>query len=194
MPTASGAVLVAVLSNPPLTDGTRTLSRVSLAAELLGYSQVVVVNLFSLPSHSTGAIDKLGATATGWEAAREPLEQGLMSGFGVLLGYGVTTPTGLARAHFREQVSWVNTRIEAFALPAWQVGDQPRHPSRWQRWTSRQHPELPFPEAVARSLVQVRVEVLDAPTRFGRETRAARHIVEPTGGSKDGAGPCTSAS
>ncbi len=152
---ATAATLVAVLANPPLTDGRRTLGRVALAGELLGFAEAKVANLFSMPSLATGAIDELGATAAGWLAARPSLETALAGADGVLLAYGATAPAGPARTHFREQVEWLQTRINQLALPGWQVGDGPRHPSRWQRWTNREHPEVPFSEAVRRSLVLV---------------------------------------
>jgi hypothetical protein len=155
MAVATAVTLVAVLANPPLTDGQRTLSRVALAGDLLGFAEVKVANLFSMPSHATDAIDGLGATAAGWLAARPSLETALAGADGVLLAYGASSPSGPARTHFREQVEWLRTRIDQLALPGWQVGNGPRHPSRWQRWTNREHPELPFVEAVRCSLVPV---------------------------------------
>ncbi|MCK9921266.1 hypothetical protein MXD61_05015 [Frankia sp. AgPm24] len=129
----------------------------ALAGELLGFAEVKVANLFSMPSHATGDIDELGATAAGWLAARPSLESALTEAAGVLLAYGASSPSGPARTHFREQAAWLRTRLDELALPGWQVGDGPRHPSRWQRWTSREHPDIPFTEAVRRSIVPVRV-------------------------------------
>lgn len=164
MMTTSPGTLVAVLTNPPLTDGRRTLRRVALAAELLGFEDLAVTNLFSVPSHASGAIAELGVSEDGWLKARAPLEACLGTANGVLLAYGATSPTGEARLQFRRQVAWVHDRIRARALPTWQVGDGPRHPSRWQRWTCRAHPEVPFPEALRNSLVPVCV---DASLRLG---------------------------
>jgi hypothetical protein len=152
METTFRRTLVAVLANPPLTDGKRTLRRVDLAAELLGFDDVAIANLFSVPSRATGAIAELGATEGGWLAARGSLDACLRVGKGVLLAYGATSPTGEARLQFRQQVAWLHSRIGTMALPTWQVGDGPRHPSRWQRWTYRAHPDVPFPEALRDSL------------------------------------------
>ena len=66
-------VLVAVLANPPLTTGTRTIRRVELAAELLGFSRAAVANLFALPSRATGEITEFGAGPEGWMSARSQL-------------------------------------------------------------------------------------------------------------------------
>ena len=71
MVNASPQTLVAVLTNPPVTDGKRTLRRVDLAAELLGFDHVTVANLFALPSHATGAITDLGVTEDGSVAGSE---------------------------------------------------------------------------------------------------------------------------
>ena len=155
MGVAGGSTLVAVLTNPPLTDGKRTLNRVALAAELLGFGEFVVANLFALPSQSTAAIGKLGASGKGWVAAREPLEAGLAVAGGVLLAYGATPPSGPARLHFRDQVAWLRERVDVLSRPVWVVGDGPRHPSRWQRWTHRVHPDLSFPDALRLSLAPV---------------------------------------
>jgi hypothetical protein len=171
MATASRRTLVAVLTNPPLTDGTRTLRRVTLATELLGFDDVVVANLFSVPSRATGALAELGTTEDGWLAARASLKAGLDVGRGVLLAYGATLPTGEARVQFRHQVEWLRRQIVARALPAWHVGDGPRHPSRWQRWTYRAHPDVAFPEALRSSLVLVQTDDLRPLNTLRQESR-----------------------
>lgn len=152
---SESGVLVAVLANPPLTTGTRTIRRVELAAQLLGFSRAAVVNLFALPSHATGEIAELGAGPEGWMLARSTLADQIASADALLLAYGATEPTGSARTHFRRQLEWLAERVEARGVAAWCVGDGPRHPSRWQRWTHRAHPGLPFSEALAESLVRV---------------------------------------
>lgn len=159
MGTTDSRTLVAVLSNPPLTDGLRTLRRIDLAAELLGFTQTHVVNLFALPSHATGGIAQLGREEGGWAATRHTLTDDLPKANGVLLAYGCTAPMGEARHHFRRQVAWLLDHSVAAALPSWCVGDGPRHPSRWQRWTSRTHPDLAFPDALRASLTRLALTV-----------------------------------
>jgi hypothetical protein len=139
-----------------------------MAAELLGFEEVAVANLFSVSSHATGAIAELGVTEDGWLTARASLDACLGVGNGVLLAYGVTTPTGEAGVQFRQQVAWLRSRIADVALPTWHVGDGPRHPSRWQRWTYRAHPEVPFPEALRSSFVPVRADSAGLPITFGQ--------------------------
>lgn len=60
-----GGSLLAVLANPPLTAGDRTLRRVEMAAKLLGFAEVQIANLFAVPSHATGEIAVLGAEEIG---------------------------------------------------------------------------------------------------------------------------------
>ena len=155
MADAPPKTLLAVLTNPPLTDGRRTLQRVELAVALLGFDCVVVGNLFAVPSHATGDINALGLSPEGWATARAHLDNHLAACDGALLAFGVSAPSGEAREHFRSQVRWLLERTVAAGLPTWQVGDGPRHPSRWQRWTSRTHPDLAVPEALRTSLVRV---------------------------------------
>ena len=155
MSDARPRTLLAVLSNPPLTDGRRTLQRVELAVSLLGFDRVLVGNLFAVPSHATGAISALGLGPEGWETARAHLDDHLAACDGALLAFGVSAPSGEARERFRSQVRWLHDRTVAVGLPTWQVGDGPRHPSRGQRWTSRAHPDLAFPDALRTSLVRV---------------------------------------
>ena len=155
MASARPRTLLAVLSNPPLTDGRRTLQRVELAVALLGFDRVVVGNLFAFPSHATGAISALGLGPEGWATARAHLDDHLAACGGALVALGFCAPSGYPRYRSRRLVGWRHDRTLAVGLPTWQVGDGPRHPSRWQRWTSRAHPDLAFPDALRTSLVRV---------------------------------------
>lgn len=151
----SGSDLLLVIgSNPPSqTSGTRTLNRVELAREVLGFERARLVNLFALPSYRSGGLTELGGRAEGWAAARPEIERGLAEADAVLLAYGATEPSGPARIHFREQVAWLNEQVEQHALPTRWVGGAPRHPSRWQRYTWRTCPDLAFSDALAVALV-----------------------------------------
>lgn len=141
-------------SNPPSqTSGARTLARVEMAREVLGFESVRLANLFALPSYRSGGLSELGSTPEGWLEARTEMEQALGEASAVLLAYGVGEPTGPARAHFREQVAWLNAQIAEQDLPTWWVGGAPRHPSRWQRYTWRAFEGTPFPEALRKTLL-----------------------------------------
>ncbi|WP_154654111.1 DUF1643 domain-containing protein [Acidipropionibacterium thoenii] len=148
-------VLLTIGSNPPLgTSGQRTMGRIALAAEVLGYSEVRLANLFALPTYRTGDLSTVGATADGWLQARPLLQEGLTSAGAVLLAHGKQAPSGSARQHFRDQVAWMDEQIALAGLPVWWVGGEARHPSRWQRHTHRTYPSLTFEEALPLVLEQ----------------------------------------
>lgn len=161
--------LLVILANPPLTDGTRTLRRVEMAADILGFNKMPIANLFALPSRATGEIAVLGADEHGWLMARELLESSLKIADGILLAYGCSAPLGIARLHFRRQVEWLHGLLEENPLPSWHVGNGPRHPSRWQRWTHRAHPGVPFADALRDSLVPVCTSPRRCSIRFSQE-------------------------
>ena len=156
--------LLCILANPPIGDGARTRARVELAREVLAYETAIVGNLFAMPSRSVTDISKLGATPDGWNAARAELETQLAKCDGVLLAYGASQPTGQARGHHRSQLQWLRDRLAATTVPLYWVGDGPRHPSRWQRWTARVHPKREFRAALAESLVIIP----NMPSRYGK--------------------------
>tara|TARA_R110001606_G_scaffold232345_1_gene379884 strand:- start:10 stop:504 length:495 start_codon:yes stop_codon:yes gene_type:complete len=147
--------LLVVLSNPPTTSGVRTLQRVELARETLGYSAVQIANLFSIPTYRTGDISSVGAVAGGWLAARAGLSAALSKADAVVLAYGCQEPSGEARLHFRDQLSWLEAEIEDQGVRTWMLEGRPRHPSRWHRHTHVVYPDLPFAEALVRVLLPV---------------------------------------
>lgn len=145
--------LIAVLSNPPLdTSGSRTRARVDQARLALEFDRASIVNLFPLPTYRTGAIAAVGAEAEPWLSARPALLVGLQSADAVILGYGLDEPVGAARVWHRAQVSWLNAELIALGTPTYVVGEGPRHPSRWHRYTSRRYPGQPFEDALLKSL------------------------------------------
>lgn len=170
--------LLAVLANPPTSGGARTLSRVEQAALVLGYGDFEVANLFSVPSKATGEIERLGVNGAAWLAARADIELRLSTADAVLLAYGIRPPMGPAGAHFHAQVDWLNNRLTEVQLPAWWVGDGPRHPSRWQRWTHRAHPDLSFPDALERGLVSAVLKPQGPPARL--EPRRGQELPRAT--------------
>lgn len=145
-------LLLAVCSTPPLTSGTRTLNRLSMAQGILGFGRLEIANIFAVPTQSSGQIAALGKESSTWLKSRHHLEAGLSRANGVMLAYGTTPPSGPARLHWRSQVEWLHGLVEDLDFPVWTVSDEPRHPSRWQRHTSRTYPELPFEEALAVAL------------------------------------------
>jgi len=146
--------LLVVLSNPPTTSGVRTLQRVQVAKETLGFSSVSVANVFAISTHRTSGIAAVGAVPDGWIEARAALSQALAVADAVILAYGVQEPSGGARLHFRDQVAWLQAEIDARHLPTWMIDGKPRHPSRWHRHTHALHPSLTFAEALPAVLLK----------------------------------------
>lgn len=151
--TAARGELLCVLANPPAGSGERTLARLEQARALLGFETVRVGNLFAFPSADVTDITELGATPGAWMEARKQLAPAVASCDGVLLAYGLSEPTGPAR-HHREQVRWLTERLVEAECRAFQLGDGPRHPSRWQRWTARHYGGLTFAAALQASLTK----------------------------------------
>lgn len=147
-------MLVAILASPPLTSGLRSRSRVDLAARLLGFDTAAIANLIAEPTSDVGDLARVGATAAPWRDSRRLVRGTLLDASAVILGWGTTEPLGAARLHHRDQVSWLLSEIAGRRLETWTVGGTPRHPSRWQRYTWRTHPELPFENALKASLTR----------------------------------------
>jgi len=148
--------LLAVLSNPPTTAGTRTRNRVELARQMTGHSSVIIENLFGIATYRTNGISDAGVDQHGWVLARNRLELEIAQADGILLAYGSAEPSGPARQHHRDQVTWLAAQIEQRDLPVWMVADQPKHPSRWHRHTFASHPGVPFREALSVELRRTR--------------------------------------
>ena len=148
----STARAVFVLAAPPLTSGARTVNRVRLAQSILGFQDVETVNLFPEPTLDVLHISKIGCDEELWLSGRASILAGLESATDVVLAYGVSEPTGAARAHHRHQVGWLGAEIARLQPRVWTVGDATRHPSRWQRYTNIAFPSLPFREALSQSL------------------------------------------
>lgn len=151
----TGGGLQAVLFNPPTGDGSRTLARVRLAAKILGHDAIGIANLFPIPTASVLEVNELGVDPMLWKTSREAIAQTLAGASDVLLAYGCQEPLGVVRHHFRAQVAWLHHELARVDARLWSVSPEPRHPSRWQRHTSRCFPELPFNQALAASLQRV---------------------------------------
>lgn len=123
-----------------------------MAARILGYDQAVITNLFPAPTQSVLHVNAIGIDARLWETGRPAISEALAGATDVLLAYGCQEPTGPARYHFRNQLDWLRVELESRDRVLWSVSTRLRHPSRWQRHTSRHYPGMPFLEALRRSL------------------------------------------
>lgn len=145
--------LLAILATPPLTtSGARTRGRLQLATEILCSDVLVIANLIDVPTKDVLDIASVGREPAPWREARGDLASQIAAADAVLLAWGTAEPAGPARGHHRAQVAWVNDVIGSRGIVSWTVGGMPRHPSRWQRYTARRQPGLPFSSALAASL------------------------------------------
>lgn len=161
----SPEALLAILANPPLTGGTRTRRRVGTAASVLGYAEVDISNLFSIPSQATGCIKELGVAETGWLAAQADISDKLATATAVLLGYGTTAPTGAARSTsaWRSAGCTVNRqRWNSRSGGSVTVPVTPRAGSAGP--TAHSHPD--FSDALKRSLVAATLRPSAPPARL----------------------------
>ena len=144
--------LGAILISPPLTSGERTLARLDTARRLLQADRVAVANLLDVPTTDIRQVSILGRDRESWLASRNAVEKCVIACDTVLLGFGVSKPAGDAGVHFQRQVDWLHALLLEHGGPVYTVGGKPRHPSRWQRWTTRAQPGVPFDEALKREL------------------------------------------
>jgi hypothetical protein len=149
-----GRLLVLLASPPLVTSGARTMARVRMVAELMGSESASVSNLLAVPTKDLRAVREVGATIDPWLDSRPAILSALGLAEVVLLAWG-TEPVGPARQHHRDQVLWLAKLIATREIPVWTVGGLSRHPSRWQRYTSRTHPGLDFRAALGLSLCEV---------------------------------------
>lgn len=146
-------------SNPATTSGVRTVNRAEKARVLLGFDAFTIANLLNLPTYRTGDVSRVGTASTDWLASRTDLAEALATASGVLLAHGTTKPSGPAREHYLDQLSWLHREVSERSLPVWAVGGQPRHPSRWQRFTHREYPGIEFDTALAQALTPINLVV-----------------------------------
>lgn len=144
--------LGAILATPPMTSGDRTLARLELAKRILCADGVVTANLLNIPTRDTNQVSSLGKNPASWNQSRAKIEECVFSSQAILLGFGVTRPSGEAGVHFQSQVAWLRELLVEHGAVVYLVGGRPRHPSRWQRWTARAQPGVPFDEALGREL------------------------------------------
>lgn len=149
-----GSLLV-VLATPPLTSGARTLRRVELATNQLGYSIARIANLVSIETQDVNELSRLEISPRSWLVSRATIEEHLASRPAVLLAYGCSLPVGPARLAYKAQLAWLAGALRAAGVDeVITVGGRPRHPSRWQRHTSRALPALDFESALRDSYVR----------------------------------------
>lgn len=137
---AAGRKLVAILANPRPDATGRSATRIALAGEILGYDSTRIVNLFTWPSASSRDIALLGKMPEGWQDARRELTEAVYEADGVLVGFGLIPSSRESGPQLRAQLRWLHEELRTSGhVAVWQVGDRPRHPSRWHQYVSDAH-------------------------------------------------------
>jgi hypothetical protein len=156
--------LGALLLNPPLVGGDRTIRHLRVAAELLGCENVQVANLFAIATRDVTAINEAGRCIDGWEAARSRLHEVIVASDQLLAGWGVSGLVGSAARNRQAQLNYLhrcsrdvgNDRI-------WTLNGESRHPSRWHQYVSDRHGRAlgaTFRERMAMVLTSVPIATL----------------------------------
>ena len=151
--------LVTILHSKPVGDGTRTLRRVAIARDALGCNSVSIANIFPANLADVNALTGYQSEAT-WERGREEIQQELARDdlTDVLLGYGISLPSGAQREPYRAQLHWLRRTLGTKAARVWVFGHGPTHPSRWQRVVHRHAPRATVAEMARELLVPFRLE------------------------------------
>lgn len=151
METRLNGHLAVILASPPLTtSGAHTLSRVTALFKQSGADSLSISNLLIRP---TSSVLEMGeCSSADWIASRRALDDALADATWALMAYGATIPSGSGSSLFRNQTDWLRSKVSVRGIPALTVGAAPRHPSRWQRLTSRDWPGLTVSEGALRSL------------------------------------------
>jgi len=132
--------LGALLLNPPVVGGARTIRYLRVAADLLGCDHVEIANLFSIATRDVTAINEVGRSGDGWVAARLQLHQVIATSDHLLAGWGVGGLAGPAARHQQAQLEYVDACARDIGNDyIWTLNGEPRHPSRWHQYVSDKH-------------------------------------------------------
>lgn len=145
-------MLLAVLICPPTTSGSITKTRIESFCKILNIHNYRIANLLNVPGYRSSSISVNGTKLQDWLSAREQIIDSLSGVTHVLLGYGVSPPSGIAKHYFRMQTEWLSNLLAELPVQVYFVGDGPRHPSRWQRYTAKNFPQMSFVEALEASI------------------------------------------
>jgi hypothetical protein len=150
--------LSVVLLNPSARNPLGvTVESVAVAAAVLGFRRYRIWNLSLTPTRDLPELNREGTSDAGWLQARPGLTEGLRSGRGLLVGWGLGGFSGGTRLQFSTQVHWfLSQAVVLDWRSCWTVGGLPRHPSRWRQYVGPQrglYMGCTFEERLRRALV-----------------------------------------
>lgn len=133
--------LIAVLLNPVRHNRVTVTERnTRLAAAVLGFGSVEIVNLSSVPTRDISELSRLGNDPRGWQRSRPSLRRALQRGDRLLFAWGTTRLTGPARSHQLQQIEWLlQVAQDSGHRTALVLDGLPRHPSRWHQYVGPTH-------------------------------------------------------
>lgn len=156
--------LGALLLNPPSAGGSRTIQRLKVAAELLNCGRLEIANLYSIATSDAGAINAVGQSIVGWEAARPRIEEVIAESDHLLAGWGVSGISGKAARHKEGQIEFVGLCANRMGHQSlWTLNGEARHPSRWHQYVSDKYGRATgthFHERLGTVLTLVPVDVI----------------------------------
>lgn len=113
---AGKRLLVAVLLNPPTGDGKRTYKHLQLAGDIFQCDSTEIVNLYPGATRNLAELGWVGSCAHVWIDHRPEIATALLIGNEVLLGWGLSLPSGHARKYMKEQTRWVVEELHSTGL------------------------------------------------------------------------------
>lgn len=132
--------LGAILLNPPVTSGARTLQHLQAAARSLDCDSVEIANLFAVPTRDVTAINAVGQSSTGWDLAQDRLREIITASDHLIAAWGVSGLSGHTARQQRKQLEFVFCAARDVGQEhIWTLNGEPRHPSRWHQYVSDRH-------------------------------------------------------
>lgn len=152
-----------MLLNPPKGVGERTITHLQVVRECLNCDVVQIVNLYPHATKDLAGLGRVAGDTKDWIEQRHVISTALRQADEVLLGWGVSLPTGPARARMIAQISWAIDQLQSLGVVPWVVGDGPRHPSRWHQYVSDRHGRTSggsLAERIRDSVVQLKLPLV----------------------------------
>lgn len=150
-----GKRLLVILACPPITSGKRTLNQMEALRAYLNFSTIQHVNMNVEADLRTSSKNKKWDEEESWLEARTAISRAVNKSDCVLLAYGVQKPSGSARHFHSDQVIWLHKLLRRSDKTVFQIGNKPRHPSRWHRKTLKTQEQMSTMEAVLANIQMI---------------------------------------
>lgn len=132
-------LLGAILLNPPIGAGARTINHLDHARKALGCNRMEIANLVNVQTLGIRDLSTAASQFDVWESSRIAVRSLLIKSDEVLFGWGISPLNGPAGIHLRTQSAWVTQEALNLHLRPWALGGEVRHPSRWHQYLAPKH-------------------------------------------------------